>query len=116
MDDPTAWVYEDDRYDTKRHEAERAEKGYSVYDFWNFCEYIAWVNISALEDFKTGAGHPADLKSMDEWIAELDIMIDGFRAHIDMQNDWNKEKQADRMARYTKGMELYTRRLPTLWD
>ena len=60
--DPSAWVYTSGKdYDPDEHESERANFGFSTYDWWNFCDYMAWVNIQALEKFKTGHGFPGDL-------------------------------------------------------
>lgn len=116
MEDPSLWVFEDERYDTKKHMTERAQQGFSEYDWWNFTDYIAWVNIQALERFKSGSGFPGDLRNMDEWVAELEIMVDGFRAKIEMDNDWDEHNIEERKARYEKGMNLYIKRLSHLWD
>lgn len=128
MDDPSKWVYEDDRYDTERHEAERSVSGFSTYDWWNFCDYIAWVNIQALEKFKTGHGFPSDLadveyggdgSGMEGWVTELDCMIDGFKAHLEIQNNWpldDPEAQARLKTTFEEGMALYAKRFQSLWD
>lgn len=115
MTDPSDWVNSHDEYDSEKHRNERASQGFSEYDWWNFCDYIAWVNIAALEKFKTGVGHPGDLNSMDEWIAELQIMIDGFKAHLEL-NDAELDKMHELNNVRAKGLELYAKRFPSLWD
>jgi hypothetical protein len=125
MEDPSKWVYTaGETYSPSQHESERASNGFSTYDWWNFCDYMSWVNIQALEKFKTGAGYPGDLAEaphgngggMEAWVAELDIMIDGFNAHLEMQNNWRESTVKDCKARYDKGMALYAKRFSSLWD
>ncbi len=122
MLDPTLWVYENrDKYDTDQHETERASNGFSTYDWWNFCDYTAWVNIQALERFKTGVGHPVvpgECETMEDWVAELDVMINGFKSHLTLQNDYpESQAEADELrAVYEKGLALYVKRFSSLWD
>lgn len=120
MVDPSKWVsekrYDGTTYDAERHKRERVEQGFSTYDWWNFNSYIAWVNIAALEKFKDGAGFPADLKGMDEWRAELDVMIDGFKALVRIMDDYDPRTTEHDKAVYDKGMALYAKRLFSLWD
>jgi hypothetical protein len=127
MSDPTTeWVAGNSNYDLEKHLAERAEQGFSTYDWWNFCDYIAWVNINALEKFKTGAGYPGQLSGPEEWAELLDQMIDGFKAALEI-NDLGffevsdtKENNAARykavVARKDKGLALYAEHLNSLWD
>lgn len=126
MSDPSAWVLESDKHDTEKHKTERAEQGFSTYDWWNFFDYISWVNINALEKFKTGAGYPGNLSGMDEWSDLLDQMIDGFKAAIEIGNmeyydpDDNREENDARaaavVARKDKGLALYAKYFTSLWD
>lgn len=118
--DPSLWVEESDKYDTEKHKAERVAQGFSEYDWWNFCDYMAWVNIRALEKFKEGAGYPADLNNMDEWKSELDIMIAGFEAHMTFSNleyDFRNEEAVEALRKkQDDGLTLYTKRFSALWD
>lgn len=120
MQDPSAWVYESKTHDTKRHESERARRGYSVYDSWNFCDYIAWVNIQALEELKDGHGYPANLAGMEEWQELLDTMIKGFEACntlASLEYDFNDKAATDAlMAAKNKGFALYADYFMSLWD
>jgi hypothetical protein len=127
MSDPTTqWVAGDNNYDLEKHVAERAEQGFSTYDWWNFCDYIAWVNINALEKFKTGAGYPGDLSGMDEWVEILDQMIDGFKAAREISSleyylpkdtkEENDARYAAVIARKEKGLALYAEYFNSLWD
>ena len=126
--DPSAWVYTSGKdYDPDEHESERANFGFSTYDWWNFWDYMAWGNIQALEEVKTGHGFPGDLADtkyggtgggMEAWVEELDIMIAGFEAHLTLQNDYpdDKDEAAALRAVYEKGMALYAHRFSSLWD
>lgn len=120
IEDPSEWVRTAEGYDIEKHKSERAEQGFSVFDWWNFCDYIAWVNIQALERFKAGHGYPADLGNMDEWRDELATMIIGFKAHLTLNNleyDWkSKEKTKALTDDYERGMALYAKRFSALWD
>lgn len=116
--DPSKWVSESKDHDLIKHWEGRQTKGFSEYDWWNFCDYLAWVNIQGLEKFKDGRGHPADLGGMDEWKAELDVMIDGFKAHLAIQNvDYEgREELYNLMQTHREGMALYAKRFSSLWD
>src|SRR4051794_38000959 len=77
--DPIFWINKMDAYaDPAKHALERASNGFSTYDWWNFDEYIAWVNVQALTKFRDESnGRPAGLTE-DEWREILNLMIDGF--------------------------------------
>lgn len=123
MDDPTNFVKSKS---LDEHKNQRAEQGYSEWDFWNFHDYHSWMMINVLERFKTGNGYPAELESMDEWVKILDQMIDGFKAHTDiseMTGYDNKPKdmsyiewQKPLLKRYKRGMKLFTKYYGSLWD
>lgn len=125
-EDPSLWVYNKDEYYGKkdysieRHESERKNQGFSEYDWWNFNNYIAWVNINALEKFKTGAGHPVtdECQSMEDWIAILDKMINGFKAYLDYEvtEDLTAKKWEDTKKTMDEGLGLYAQYFSALWD
>jgi hypothetical protein len=129
MEDPSSWVYEDDNdpkhdYSVEEHRRLRAERGFSTYDWWNFNSYLSWVIIQGLEKFKTGAGHPVygGVATMEEWVAVLDEMIDGFKAiEAIVEHDRPKdipydEWEAGLRAKWERGMELFTTFYGSLWD
>lgn len=118
IEDPSKWVETAEGWNTDSHYEQRKTNGFSYADWINFSNYIAWVNINALEKFKTGAGYPADLGGMDEWIAELDIMIDGFKVQFELDEvAWEDKEEMDRMlAVKDKGLALYAKRFSSLWD
>ena len=117
MIDPTRWVYRLTKHDKPRditlHERERVRSGYSTYDFWNFCDYMAWVNISALKRFKEeGMGYPATLESVEEWNEILDKMIAGFKAHLEL----NETHTPELLTIKDEGLKLYAEHFSSLWD
>lgn len=119
MDDPSAWVYEDkDEDEQDRHEQERAKNGFSVFDWWNFNSYLDWVIIQGLEKFKNGSGFPVfgGVKTMDDWRSVLDKMIEGFKAHDRLANDWNKKTMEADKAAWEEGSALFIKYYSSLWD
>lgn len=132
MDDPSAWVYKEDhgaptkiKYDAEKHRSQRAEYGFSTYDWWNFNSYLCWVIIGGLERFKTGSGHPVygGVNSMEDWVATLDKMIEGFKARAELDSDFPPRGWSDRDAWYEErgakweeGSRLFIEFFPSLWD
>lgn len=124
--DPTK-AFITDKKRLKKLRKQRAKRGWSEYDFWNFHHYHAWMMISVLERFKTGMGHPVDdnIETMGDWWLVLDEMIEGFKAHIEMNemetfdpkihksyNEWEDPLRK----KYERGMELFSKYYTTLWD
>ena len=117
MNDPSSWVSDRNDYDVKKHRTERQENGFSTYDWWNFCDYMAWVNIQGLEKFKAGHGYPGDLENMDAWLDELNIMIEGFKAHLTLAGfEYEPDEVKSLIETRKRGLELYAKRFPSLWD
>jgi hypothetical protein len=118
MEDPSKWVFEDKKHDQARHFEERMSNGFSVYDWWNFCDYLTWVIIQGLEKFKDGSGHPVydGIETMDDWRETLDKMIAGFKAQHRIMNDYDPATiEADR-AVWEEGSALFIKFYSTLWD
>jgi hypothetical protein len=123
MKDPTSWVYEDNEHSPIEHRQQRADNGFSVYDWWNFNDYLAWVIIQGLEKFKVdGVSHPVEFTE-ESWKDALNTMIEGFKAHFDLDDvsirvtdepvmDWYNRKQKTR----DKGLALFAKYFGSLWD
>lgn len=78
MDDPGSWVNADD--DLARHHRERAENGFSFFDWINLHCHFSWVIVNSLKMMiERGAGTPA-CYSEEEWHGILREIIDGFEA------------------------------------
>jgi len=132
MKDPSRWVYKgknvkDEKYDTEKHERQRAKRGFSTYDWWGFDSYLTFVIIGGLKKFKKdGMGYPGSLLSMDGWLEILDDMIDGFEALEELKSmrDFDTSdgvKSYDEWAkplleRWEKGSKLFIEYYPDLWD
>ncbi len=127
MNDPSAWVMHENGWSHAKHRSERAVNGFSYADWINFADYITWVNIQALEQFKTGSGHPVygEVQTMDDWIRVLDEMIRGFKAQNSLQSAeyyqfddeaGNAKRRKMLQARFEKGMAQYTFYFSSLWD
>lgn len=130
MTEPTYWLADpskEKRVNVRRLRKERADRGWSEYDFWNFHGYHSWMMISVLERFKTGMGYPVDdrVKSMEDWIEVLDEMIEGFKASLDLIDMVSydrkihksyKEWEEPLRAKYERGMDLFRIYYLTLWD
>lgn len=127
IEDPQAWVGKEEnkgKYSIRKLRKERADKGWSEYDFWNFHDYHSWMMISVLERFKTGVGYPGGI-TWDEWTGILDEMIEGFKASLEMSNmdtydpkihksytEWEDPLRV----KYERGMELFSKYYLSLWD
>lgn len=127
MTEPTYWLADpskEKKINVRRLRKERADRGWSEYDFWNFHSYHSWMMMSVLERFKTGMGYPMGLTE-EEWQGILDEMIDGFRASLDLTDMVTydpkihksyKEWEEPLRAKYERGMDLFRKYYLTLWD
>ena len=119
VNDPITWPHDDsDNYDLEKHLRERGERGFSDYDWWNFCEYNAWVMINALEKFKTGMGHPVhgEVQTMEDWVRVLTEIQEGFKAQLKMPETVTTEEYEILNTTWKRGMELLTIYYVNLWD
>jgi hypothetical protein len=121
LNDPSDFV---DAEHLEEHRTQRADRGWSEQDFWNFNSYHSWMMISVLERFKTGVGYPGGM-TWDEWMAILDEMIDGFKADImitdmigyepeihESYDEWSALLQA----KLDRALTLFVKYYQTLWD
>lgn len=107
MKDPITWAE-----NKKKHRRQRAKRGFSVYDWWNFDTYLSWVMINALEKFRDdGVGHPANLTE-NEWTTILNVMIDGFEALILLETEEDEEL----LRRGEIALDLFRIYYRDLWD
>lgn len=118
MDDPSKWVEAAEGWDANKHYEERKKNGFSYADWINFNDYLNWVMINALEQFKTGHGHPyyGGVETMEDWVKVLDEIIEGFKAQALIQSDYNPKTYKEDRAKFERGMELLTKFYNSLWD
>jgi hypothetical protein len=103
---------------------QRMKRGYSDSDAWNMCDYLLDIIPPMLEQFKDGDSYPAILDSAEEWNTKLDEMIEGFEAgkryselDYDTASDRRWQKQIDDdLAKFRKGMRVFTEYFFALWD
>ena len=123
---------------------ERAEKGWSRYDAWDFDNYLATVIGGAL-DFLAGAhiSHPWDY-TPEEWSEKLTCISKCFKQYTedyecpsyekwaravrlgadsntlqDLSDEWHKEQLAqynEKIKRLKEGFDLLYEVFPSLWD
>jgi hypothetical protein len=94
---------------------QRARRGWSDGDAWNFCDYIAEVIEGAVRELRQQEhGHPGGI-TMDEWLTILGKIEDGFKAY----REWNADPANDQLnlqPKYEEGMALFAKWHPHLWD
>lgn len=113
MDDPSAFVGQDS---IERHRRERADRGFSDYDWWNFNTYLSWVIIAALTKFKEeGSGYPSSVGSPEAWYAIIDEMIEGFEAQIELDFPQSDDRAAKKI-KADNALALFAKYYSSLWD
>ncbi len=73
---------------------QRGRNGWCSTDCWNLDSYLSTVILETLQHFKEGTqGYPGVFESIDEWYAQLDLMIDGWTAQRELtdENTWDYE-------------------------
>lgn len=97
---------------------QRGRRGYSDSDVWNWCHYMARINIGALRDLRDNRmGHPIGINNV-QWGKKIQTMVDAFVAFERMDNLQHKtvaDVQALEKQR-RKGMHTYVRYFNNLWD
>ena len=108
---------------------QRGKRGYSDCDTWNLYNYLLNILVPALEnlqEIKHGcpANENEDIEeAFKRWTDELQIMIDGFKAGLDMEEmciettyEDFKVRHAELEMKFNKGMEMFVKRFWHLWD
>lgn len=128
MEDPSSWVFRDnsDKIDERKHVEERAEHGFSTYDWWNFDQYLAWVISNACKRFRAESkGFPGEMENQDAWNSVLLEIEEGFEAHLELSGvdfpepvDGEEYKAwiEQRREKFQVAMELFAKYFGSLWD
>lgn len=120
------WVYELDgnrdskkavRKRIKKHEKQRIERGYSVFDWWSFDTYITRVLADAVRDFrKRGTGYPGHM-TVKEWNRLLKEIEDPLRAYSDNKFGDLRFAEGEALEAAAKeAMKLFAENLGSMWD
>ena len=99
---------------------ERAKRGWSRYDAWEFDRYLATV-IGDASEYLAGAhmSHPWDYTS-EEWDEKLTYISKCFKQYLE-DNEYETLEEEERaynekMKRLREGFELLYEVFPELWD
>lgn len=120
MEDPTNFVKKDRLSAAAK---QRAERGFSDEDWWNFDTYIAWVIAQAVQKFKDDGTTSFYFEGVppEEWDertqAEYDVMIKGFGRYVEFQinpSAWSELAQIDNDLE--AALEIFKKRFRSLWD
>ena len=75
---------------------QRGRRGYSESDIWGWCSHHARVTVGVLTYLKEHKhGYPIGLTPT-KWSHKLDVMIDGFQAMLDEEDDVTSYKRLSR--------------------
>lgn len=117
--DPTTFV-KTQRYEA--HRKERANRGFSDEDWWNFDTYIAWVICGAVEKMRAD-GHTMfsyDDVPESEWHArtdaDYDTMIKGFGTWA--SGSWSifGDEETRAVEDLDAALEIFKTQFKSLWD
>lgn len=109
--------FNDFRYEFKM-KYQLLTKGYNDRQVWGFKTEMAELTVKLLTELKERkVGHPYGL-TQKKWDKILGMIIDGFKAQIELDNDWElTPKQIKKLEDTWKvGMVLYTEWFANLWD
>ncbi len=103
-----------------KHRYQRAKRGYSNQDCWDFDSYLARVIVGGIDELLKGSGYPTHINSREEWEAILKEMQEGFGLIAD--RDWefdagfdSPEWEAAR-AKVNRAKKLLVEYFENLWD
>lgn len=111
------WSYEYSPRRWVRKWSERARKGWSVEDTFDFDGYLSNVIAGGVQRIRDDSyGHPADLEP-EVWLAILEKIIDGFTAHNEdaIMFPAGPEREAVER-REREGLSLFAQYFGHLWD
>lgn len=109
------WFIEDFYYDLKM-KSQVLTRGYSDRNMWNYYHDMAELNVKILTKFKKEhVGYPSQLTEK-QWDKVLDTIIDGFACIVELDDSYDNKVHKKMVAKFNKGMELYTKWYFNLWD
>lgn len=107
-------------FETAKHYYQRAKRGYSDRDLWNFDAYLMDVITNGLTDFRNSKlhGHPVDVESIEDWQKEIDTIVEKLQSGVElMHGNYSYKNKAERLQEeFSEGMDLLKNRFFNLWD
>lgn len=99
-----------------RHNRERAQKGYSVYDWWNFDTFVCGLIANACRDFRLKShGHPTDMPK-EEWYEFLLGIETPLRVYAEDKFDMCGDDALKVYEDAKAAMHRFADRLGNFWD
>lgn len=100
----------------ERHNRERAQKGYSAFDWWSFDTFICGVIANACRDFRLkGIGYPGDMTE-EEWADYLLSIETPLRVWAEEKFDLGHEQELEAYEAAKAAMHKFADRLGNFWD
>lgn len=90
------WKYVIELYDQVRWFIQRGSRGWADYDAWGWCTHHARMTVGVLKYLREHKhGYPIGLTPA-KWDKKLQVMIDGFQAMLDDEDDVTSYKRLPR--------------------
>lgn len=98
-----------------KYAVQRATRGYSTRDVWDFDKYLAYIIAEGCRHLRIkGVSHPSDI-SWAEWSKTLWEIEEGFRTYLDVMNS-AVEYNDQNAAKIAEAKELLITFFEDLWD
>jgi hypothetical protein len=108
--------YKDEPDKLERHRTERAENGFSVFDWWSFDTYIAGVIANAVIKFRDeGVGYPANMDP-EEWKNLCTEIAEPLLAWSDDKFDLDFKEGEALYDRVKEAMHKFADNFGSFWD
>lgn len=97
---------------------QRITRGYSDPDWWGMNSHFAEIIPKMVRQMKGGMSYPgsAGAKSCKQWDKILENIAVGFEAFMQHDDCLDDEEREILWAKYKKGMKLFAKWFPNLWD
>lgn len=103
-------------YRRRKHRRQRAQRGWSVYDWWCGDDFILSVIADMAEAYKTqGVGYPCNT-SEEEWAADLDKIIGPLRAYTTKQYDVTGDEAQEMWEQASIALHWFADNFSSFWD
>jgi len=108
--------FKDEPDKLEQHRAERAESGFSVFDWWSFDTYITGVIGNAVKQFANGRGYPGGF-TQESWTTLCNEISEPLLKFSNDQFDGNTFDEESKMYDDAKeAMMKFSEHLGAWWD